>query len=569
MESNRIVMTEPCYPLNEKNTNSLAIKKSQKALVLPLIKNISNLFDQQNNSKISKTKRKSVKNKSSNKKRISTARSPNKKRYVISKDLDLVYKLNMEIDVDQLFEENIKLKKEREKIDQNPEIKSKRMNKYKNVSEKKDEKKIEIDSKEKEKYLEKQFRDELENLEKIKKECSEINMEINEIRQNIDEYKMELNIFANYGDLIDKNLIQEYKEKEKNRMEKQIMEQVNEENNENSNEENNNNNSSNNNNKKHMKSEKFGHLNAYLQMKILKEEKQKKIKKNLESKEEELKELEEKQNILIQQCKERKSSLYKFRHQLLNIYHINLYEGLNFRSDGLATLIRSIWNLGVNVDVNYMPSYLDNDAIDYLFDKTKRIIEISKFRKIIEENKKELEETIQIWKLKMNTENTKDSSDKTDSNFFTTGVMAKYNYLDKYPKSKQFMEEYNKKYFPKRDKFEINVKKKNEFKSKNIPYVIIEKYHNIEKLKFVLQKLLEKNDNKEKKEIERLCKEFICNNYGEKYNVSIETVLGALCGEEKKNEGLNLFTKYQREYKEGKKLIQFHTNINRVLLNNK
>ena len=40
--------------------------------------------------------------------------------------------------------------------------------------------------------------------------------------------------------------------------------------------------------------------------------------------------------------------------------------------------------------------------------------------------------------------------------------------------------------------------------------------------------------------------------------------MGALCGEEKKNEGINLFAKYQKEYKEGKKLIQFHTNINRL-----
>ena len=40
--------------------------------------------------------------------------------------------------------------------------------------------------------------------------------------------------------------------------------------------------------------------------------------------------------------------------------------------------------------------------------------------------------------------------------------------------------------------------------------------------------------------------------------------MGALCGEEKKNEGIILFAKYQKEYKEGKKLIQFHTNINRL-----
>ena len=260
----------------------------------------------------------------------------------------------------------------------------------------------------------------------------------------------------------------------------------------------------------------------------------------------------------------KKNGIYKLRHQLLNIYHLNLYEGLNFRSDGLSTLIRSIWNLGVNVDINYMPSYLDNYSIDYLFDKTKRLIEISKMRQIIEDNEKELEESIKLWKQEKINENSKDSDNGTNSNFFQTGVMEKYNYMDKYPKSKQFMEDYNKKYFSKKDIFQINLKQKNEFKSKNIPYGIIEKYNNIEKLKYLLNNLIEQNDNKEKKEIERICKEFINNNYGEKYNVAVETVMGALCGEEKKNEGINIFAKIQREYKEGKKLIQFHKNINKI-----
>ena len=96
-----------------------------------------------------------------------------------------------------------------------------------------------------------------------------------------------------------------------------------------------------------------------------------------------------------------------------------------------------------------------------------------------------------------------------------------------------------------------------------IPYGLIEKYHKIEKLKYLLKNLIEQNDNKEKKEIQRLCKEFLNNNYENKYQVSVETMMGALCGEEKRNEGLNLFAKYQREYKEGKKLIQFHKNLNR------
>ena len=42
---------------------------------------------------------------------------------------------------------------------------------------------MEIDPKEKEKYIEKEFKDELEKLEKIKEECNSINIEVNTIRE--------------------------------------------------------------------------------------------------------------------------------------------------------------------------------------------------------------------------------------------------------------------------------------------------------------------------------------------------------------------------------------------------
>ena len=574
MEKEKIVKTEPVnQAITNNNSKSKKIKKSKNTLTLPLITNISNSLGRE------KSHNKIITNKNSqkrgiikvNKKRMATARSSNQKKFKINKDLDLVYKLNMEIDVDHLFEEDLKLKKQKEKIDNNPDIKAKRLNIYKNID-KKDEKKMEIDSKEKEKYIEKEFKDELEKLETIKKECNTINQQINQIRENIDEYKLEINVCNKYGDLLDKKFLEamKEKEKEKNKYNNEIIEENNENDNFDNEDDNNSINSNKNENnenefyKKNSKQNKFEQINAYSKMKIQRDERLKYVKQNITIEEEELKKLEEKQKELIKQCKEKKTIIYKLRHRLLNIYHINLYEGLNFRSDGLATLIRSIWNLGVNVDINFMPTYLDNLSIDYLFDRTKRLIEISKMRQIIEENEKEFEENLKNWKQNNIPEDSKESDNGTDSNFFQTGVMEKYNYMDKYPKSKQFMEDYNRKYFPKNDKFEINLKQKNEFKSKNIPYSIIEKYNNIEKLKYLLKNLIDQNDNKEKKEIERLCKEFISNNYAEKYQVAIETIMGALCGEEKKNEGIILFAKYQKEYKEGKKLIQFHTNINRL-----
>jgi hypothetical protein len=566
-------------------SNSNESKYPKDALSLPLItSNLSSELNRQNSlNKIDKNKigQKRGFKKVGKKKRIVTARSSNqKRRFKINKDLDLVYKLNMEVDVDQIFKDDLQLRKEREKIDNSPDIMARRLNAYKHGSDKKNEKKMEVDSKEKEKYIEKEFKDELEVLENIKKDCNIINMHINQIRELIDEYKLEINVYNNYGDEMEKKYLKEVKEKEKEKNKLELLNNINninnevlEQSNENDEEEEGGNNKNNNENDvgnmglpiKNSKQEKYEYINnAFNMMRRKKEERLKFIKESIIQKEEELKSLEEQQKKLIGKCKEKKNGIYKLRQQLLNIYHINLYEGLNFRTDGLATLIRSIWNLGVNVDINYMPTYLDNLSIDYLFDRTKRLIEISKMRQIIDENEKEFEAGLNQWKQMANVnENSKDSEGGTNSNFFQTGVMEKYNYLDKYPKSKQFMEDYNKKYFSKNDKIEINLKQKNVFKSRNIPFALIDKYNKIEKLKYLLKNLIEQNDNKEKKEIQRLCKEFLNNDYEKKYQVSVETIMGALCGEEKKNEGINYFAKYQREYKEGKKLIQFHKNFNR------
>ena len=534
-------------------------------LNLPLISNNSNFDKNITYRKINLSFKKSPK-KAVNKRRMATAKSSNNKRYKINRDIDMVHKLNMETEVDQIFIADLKLKRKKEKIDNNPEVRAKRLNLLK-ISEE-NEKKIDIDSLEKEKYIERDFKDELEKLEKIKNECNLINAQINQILEVIDEYKLEINIYNNYGEILDKKYLKEMKEKEREKKleeiyaNKEILEQVDEdlENNE---EKNNNENKGVDLTKKNSKMEKFEQINAYAQRKKQREDKIKILRENITNKEEQIKELEEKQNNLIAQCKEKKNGIYKLRQQLLNIYHINLYEGLNFRSEGLCSLIRAIWNLGVNVDINYMPSYLDNDCINYLFDRAKRLIEITKIRKIVEENEIEFEQIVKQWRQSTNAnENNKDSENKTNNNnFFQTGVIENFDYMDKYPKSKEFMDEYNRKHFPKKN-IEINLKQKNEFKSLNLPYAIVEKHNKIEKLKYLLKNLIEQNETKEKKEMERLSKEFLCNNYEEKYQVSIETIMGALCGEDKKDIGINFFNKYQREYNEGKKLIEFHKNIN-------
>ena len=552
MEDQKIAMTEPTYRPKKRQT-------SKNSLSLPIIQNNLNNSNSLNQDKIQKVKlfrsleKKSPKNKKIKLRKIISTSRRKEKRIKINKDLDLVNKLNMELEVDELFQEESRLRKQKEKIDNSPDIKAKRLNKFK-ASTENGEKKIEVDSKEKEKYIEKEFKDELEAFTKIKNECALINEKINNIRNIIDDYQLELNVFNKYGDELDKKYALEMKEKEKNRLLDTVLNNQAGDTNQNIDSQ-----DAEEKLRNSLKNEKLEYLNSVAQIKKQRDEKMKIIELNKSRAQTESIELEKKYNELMKQCGQKKSVVYKARNQLLNIYHLELYEGLTFRTDGLATLIRSIWNLGVNVDINYMPSYLDKLSIDFLFDKARRLIKISEMRQIIEENQLDFENSVNAWKKTVN-ENTKDSSEeKTDENFFKTGVMDRYNYMNKYPNSKKFMEDYNKKYFSKADTFEIKLNKnKKLFKSKNIPATIIDKHHKIEKLKILLNNLLEKNDGIEKKEIQRLCREFTTNNYQDKYHVSVDVIMGALCGEEKRNEAITFFAKYQKEYKEGKQLIQFH-----------
>ena len=552
MEDQKIAMTEPTYRPKKRQT-------SKNSLSLPIIQNNLNNSNSLNQHKIQNVKlfrsleKKSPKNKKIKLRKIISTSRRKEKRIKINKDLDLVNKLNMELEVDELFQEESRLRKQKEKIDNSPDIKAKRLNKFK-ASTENGEKKIEVDSKEKEKYIEKEFKDELEAFTKIKNECALINEKINNIRNIIDDYQLELNVFNKYGDELDKKYALEMKEKEKNRLLDTVLNNQAGDTNQNIDSQ-----DAEEKLRNSLKNEKLEYLNSVAQIKKQRDEKMKIIELNKSRAQTESIELEKKYNELMKQCGQKKSVVYKARNQLLNIYHLELYEGLTFRTDGLATLIRSIWNLGVNVDINYMPSYLDKLSIDFLFDKARRLIKISEMRQIIEENQLDFENSVNAWKKTVN-ENTKDSSEeKTDENFFKTGVMDRYNYMNKYPNSKKFMEDYNKKYFSKADTFEIKLNKnKKLFKSKNIPATIIDKHHKIEKLKILLNNLLEKNDGIEKKEIQRLCREFTTNNYQDKYHVSVDVIMGALCGEEKRNEAITFFAKYQKEYKEGKQLIQFH-----------
>ena len=227
-----------------------------------------------------------------------------------------------------------------------------------------------------------------------------------------------------------------------------------------------------------------------------------------------------------------------------------------------------------------MPSYLDEKAIDFLFKKARQSIELNKIRQVIKDNENELAMYLKEWKnndkeinnilakrnnqFGLNKKNDDNKNSLNENELFKTKVSdISISYLDPYPKTKQFMIDYKKKHpnLFHRELPGVEIKRL-PFKSINIPIKITEKNKHIEKLKYLLEIKIEQNKQKDKKEVERLNKEFIKNQYKEKYEVNIETVFGALFGEEKKNEMLIYYARLEKEFRDGKKIIQFHTKLN-------
>ena len=97
------------------------------------------------------------------------------------------------------------------------------------------------------------------------------------------------------------------------------------------------------------------------------EEENKKLKEESKSlvkaKEEHLKNLRE---IKIKKARYKKE-LYVIKNELLVHYHSLLNVGNDTRSEGLTWIVKAIWSLGFKVFMTYLPKYLDEEGIIYLF----------------------------------------------------------------------------------------------------------------------------------------------------------------------------------------------------------
>ena len=287
----------------------------------------------------------------------------------------------------------------------------------------------------------------------------------------------------------------------------------------------------------------------------------------------ELIELREKDNNIVQ--------------KLMKHFQALLYSGRDTRNEGLIWIIKSMWNLGKNVPMQFIPTFLDFKSIEFLFKLANKSIELENKKKILNEQKKEVniklhkmyyfnnqnntEKSLFNKKLLSNNKNINNKNNNNDSNFGRrSSLVFKTNLIKKNSVLRQSISESNfiKSYIHSNvDDEEQEEKDPNTFKEiykimdKNKKNYEIEQVTGMNYIKNLQKKIKEIEIEMEvlkKEEIKRIFKEFTVNDYKNKYHVSIDVVLSALLGEHIKNIEINKYAKFKREYIESIKNLRFY-----------
>ena len=308
------------------------------------------------------------------------------------------------------------------------------------------------------------------------------------------------------------------------------------------------------------------------------EEMNEKLKK-IEQLKENLKLIESDINVLNKDLLKFRTQENEIIEKLMRHYEALLYRGKDTRNDGLTWIIRAMWNLGKNVPMQFIPTFLDFDAIDFLFRLANKTIELENKKKLLNDSKKNL--MIKVHKLyfdnnnnnnKNNTNNKKDNDDFLKRIFqgssSKSSIIFKTNIIKRNSTLKHSISQTNivKSYIHSSVDDEQRDEEKTTFKEISKIYEKNENNMNIEKMQGMdyieeLQKKIKNIENEivelKNKEIIRIFKQFIESDYQNKYHVSIDVVLAALVGEHMKNTEMNKFAKFKKEYYENLKTIRF------------
>ena len=248
--------------------------------------------------------------------------------------------------------------------------------------------------------------------------------------------------------------------------------------------------------------------------------------------------------------------------QLMDHYKQLLYEGLDVRTEGLTWIIKAMWNLGEDVPIEFFPSFLDFNAVDYLFTVAHKSIEINNLNEKINTIKRGLRESMLLSQDNNNvieskrTEKVESSSSKTDE-FFRTSIFPIKNkrMIKALSMSNIYMPQKKEKNNNELTLKQINSMIQNSKKKLNdnvLNYVDKLEELNLQKKNIELELINLKNN-----EMNRIFKEFMENDYQRRFDVVIEIVVAALVGSIKKHAELVKIAKKKRQYKEDMQQIRF------------
>lgn len=273
----------------------------------------------------------------------------------------------------------------------------------------------------------------------------------------------------------------------------------------------------------------------------------------------ELKNLENDLNKIDKELDETRKKEKEIINKLMLFYKELLFKGNQTKKDGIVWIIKSIWYLGENVPLSFMPEFLDLESIEYLFQLAQLQLEIDYFTKKILEMKLALKKDISSkYKndiIKLNINNNKDNGNKKNL------INHKSKIFRDMEKDSEEIELENKK--------NVYTELVKEFEKKNLQFEItnLPEVNRINKVKKHIEKIKKDIVELKKNEIKRISKCFIENDYEEKYHTNIETVLAALIGIDAKDTEMNKFNLNKKDYLSKLKKIRFfdHEHIRKIL----
>ena len=89
-----------------------------------------------------------------------------------------------------------------------------------------------------------------------------------------------------------------------------------------------------------------------------------------------------------------KEEMDNLKNKLMLHYLLLLSEGKDTRNEGLVWIIKSIWNLGEKLIISYLPNYLDEKCIDFLFSIANKDYELIKMNEDLDYTKQRLKNSL-------------------------------------------------------------------------------------------------------------------------------------------------------------------------------